>query len=335
MKLKPEQLSQHLQNTLSPIYIISGDEPLLQQEACDSIRKAAIQQHYAEKQIFFVENSKSFNWQSLLEAANSLSLFSDKTFLDLRLPSGKPGDTGAKILMQYAANPPLDKILLITTGKLDAATQKAKWFSALEKAGVFVAIWPLFANQLPVWLKQRFQKVELQLEPAALKLFAEQVEGNLLAADQEIEKLRLVYGPGKLNEQQILAAVTNHNRYDIFNLVDTVFSGDNARIIRLLKNLKALSEEPSILLWALTRELRVLAQITWAVSSGNHLETQLQTHKIWENRKPLYRKVLQSKKTQHWYTLIHQAKHIDEMIKGIQRGNVWDELMQLCLSFHQ
>ncbi|MBS0358597.1 MAG: DNA polymerase III subunit delta [Proteobacteria bacterium] len=334
MKIKPEQLSQHLQNTLSLIYIVSGDEPLLQQEACDSIRKAAIQQQYAEKQIFFVENSKSFNWQSLLEAANSLSLFSDKTFLDLRLPSGKPGDTGAKILMQYAENPPPDKILLITTGKLDAATQKAKWFTALEKVGVFVAIWPLFANQLPIWLKQRFQKVGLQLEPAALKLFSDQVEGNLLAADQEIEKLRLIYGPGKLNEQQILEATTNHNRYDIFNLVDAVFSGDNARIIRLLKNLKALSEEPTILLWALTRELRVLAQITWAVSSGSHLEAQLQTHKIWENRKSLYRKVLQSKKTQHWYTLIHQAKQIDEMIKGIQRGHVWDELMQLCLSFH-
>lgn len=329
MKLNPERLPQHLAKGLAPVYFVSGDEPLLQQECCDAIRQEARQQGYLERSIFRVE--KGFNWDALAVAAQSLSLFSSKQLLELRMPSPKPGDQGGKILSQYAENPPPDTMLLICSGKLEASTARTRWYKALDAVGVMVPVWPIDRNVLPRWVNQRMQAKGLHPSRDAVQLLCDQVEGNLLAAAQEIEKLALLYPAGRIDEQQLMEAVSNSSRFSVFHLVDAVLTGAEARIYRILEGLRSEGVEPILVLWALTRELRSLANMAYALDQGQKVEQVVAQHRVWERRKPMIIKALKKQSLARWQSLLGQAADIDRVIKGVSLGKPWDELLQLCL----
>ncbi len=328
-QLRLEQLADQLNKGLAPLYFIHGDETLLVNECADAIRAATRARGFSDRQVFSVDTG--FDWQSLLAASDSLSLFSEQRLLELRLPTGKPGKEGAEILRQYAARPAPDTVLLILSGKLEAAARRSKWVQALEGAGVAVAVWPVAAAQLPAWIERRMGARGMQAERDAVQLLAERVEGNLLAADQEIEKLFLLHGNARIDYQTVAEQVADSARYDIFGLVDCVLAGDPVHAQRMLVGLRAEGVEPVLVLWALAREIRSLASIAWAVQSGKSLAQALAAQRVWDKRKPLISSVLKRIRGRQWWALLRHCARIDRVIKGRAAGSAWDELLQLGL----
>lgn len=334
MQLRFDQIDNHLQKELAPIYLVSGEVPLLMQETCDAIRSAAAHRGFNEREILLVESS--FNWDLLSNASNALSLFSNQQLLELRVNNAL-GKTGETALQQYATQPPTDKILLIITGKIDTKTQQAKWFQAINKVGVTIQIWPIDIQQLPAWIKQRLAKAELSADATGIQLLATHAEGNLLAAAQEIEKLKLIYGKKHLTAEEIATVISNSSRFDVFNLVDAALSGENNRTLNILNGLKNEGVEAVLVLWALAREIRNLANIAQELPVGaqhaaSTIEKVLQNHRIWEKRKPLMRRALKIHSLPKLQNLLQQAHQIDCMIKGLKTGNVWNELQNLSLA---
>ncbi len=330
MKLRIEQLEQHLKQPLASIYIVCGDEPLQVQETSDTIRQQAVKQGFIERQRFVVETG--FDWQQLLASANALSLFSEQQLLELHIPSGNPGDAGRKALVTYTENPPQDKLLLIIAGKIESSTQKTKWFKTLEKASVLVQAWPINAAQLPRWIAQRMRQAGLQADLASTQLISERTEGNLLACAQEIEKLRLLYGEGKLSHEQVAAAVANSARYDVFNLADTALQGDQAGVMRIIQGLEGEGTAAPVVLWALAREIRALAKMAFVAHQEQSIDAAMRSQYIWEKRRPLIKRALQTHSLKRLQSMLQQATKIDSIIKGNQAGNAWDELQRLALA---
>ena len=329
MKLRANQLATHLAQPLSPLYLVSGDEPFQMDEACNAIRAAALQQGYSDRQVMHVD--KQFDWHSLAASADALSLFAEKRVIELRLPTAKPGDAGAKALVAYTENPPQDTLLLIVAGKLESAQTRSKWFKALEQSGVVIQIWPVEAKQLPQWIRQRMQLRGMQPTDEAVQLLADRVEGNLLAADQELEKLLLLTGGGAVDAEQVAAAVSDSARYDVFSLVDTALLGESARSVHILQGLRAEGLEPPIILWALARELRSLVNMAQAMQQGSSVEQVLAQYRVWDKRKAPVRAALQRHNSRRLQGLLWQCGDIDRMIKGLAAGKPWDELIQLTL----
>lgn len=329
MKLRYEQLASHLQQGLQPIYLISGDEPLQVMEAADAIRARARELGFGEREVLHAE--AGFDWNALTAASGSLSLFAEQRLLELRLPSGKPGKEGGAALSDYAADPPPDTVLLIICGKIDAASQKSKWYKALETTGVTLQVWPVEPGVLPGWVLNRMRSRGMQPTPEAAQILAERVEGNLLAAAQEVEKLRLLFGEGPIDVLQVEEGVADSARYDIFELVDTALLGDAPRTTRVIEGLHAEGVEPILVLWALMREIRTLAQMAEELAQGRSIEAVLGQFRVWEKRKGPVRAGLKRHTLKRWLQLLRRAGRIDRMIKGIEPGNPWDELLQLAL----
>ncbi|MFQ5643337.1 MAG: DNA polymerase III subunit delta [Thiogranum sp.] len=328
-QLRASQLGGHLDAGLAPVYFIHGDETLLVNECADAVRAAARAQGYSGREVFAVE--PGFDWQSLSAACDSLSLFSERRVLELRLPTGKPGKEGAKALCEYVERPPEDTLLLVVSAKLEAAARRSKWAKALDKGGVSIAIWPVEAAQLPVWIDQRMRARGMQPGRDALQLIAERVEGNLLAAAQEIEKLYLLNGPGPLRLDTVAELVTDSARYDIFGLVDAALAGDTAHVQRILAGLRAEGVEPVLVLWALNREIRMLASMARELQGGATLARVLSSWRVWDKRKPLISGILKRIRGRQWWALLQRCAHLDRVIKGRAPGSAWDELLQLAL----
>ncbi|MEE1889178.1 DNA polymerase III subunit delta [Pseudomonas carassii] len=333
MKLAPAQLNKHLQGQLTPVYIVSGDDPLLCQEAADAIRGAARQQGYDERQVFSAD--ANFDWGNLLLAGASLSLFAQRRLLELRLPSGKPGDKGAAALMEYCANPAEDTLLLISLPKLDGSAQKTKWGKALIEGAYcqFIQIWPVDAQQLPQWINQRLSQAGLSAQRDAVDLIAARVEGNLLAAAQEIEKLKLLAEGNQITVETVQAAVADSARFDVFGLVDAILNGEAAHALRMLEGLRGEGVEPPVILWALARELRLLAGLAQQFSQGVPLDKAFSQARppVWDKRRPLVSKALQRLSAQRWAMLLQDAQRIDAQIKGQAEGSPWTSLARLSL----
>lgn len=329
MRLRADQLFGHLERSLAPLYLVTGDEPLQSMEAADAVRTAARRRGFGERQVMHVD--PSFDWQALLAAADNLSLFAERRLVELRMPGGKPGDTGAKALTAYVDVPPEDNLLLITCGKLDRSQQQSKWFKALEAAGVVVQVWPVDHQALPGWVERRMRSRGVAPDPEAARLLAERVEGNLLAAAQEIEKLLLLYGEGPLSAEAVGAAVADSTRYDLFQLVDTALAGEAGRVVRMVEGLRAEGVEPVLILWGLTREVRTLAGLAQAVAAGRPVERALVEARVWDKRKGAVRAALKRYRSGHWRRLLRRAGQADRIAKGAERGNIWDELLQLAL----
>ncbi|QXH52166.1 DNA polymerase III subunit delta [Pseudomonas fakonensis] len=333
MKLAPAQLNKHLQGQLAPVYIVSGDDPLLCQEAADAIRAAARQQGFDERQVFSAD--ANFDWGNLLLAGASLSLFAQRRLLELRLPSGKPGDKGAAALMEYCANPAEDTLLLISLPKLDGSAQKTKWGKALIEGPQcqFIQIWPVDAQQLPQWINQRLSQAGLSAQRDAVDLIAARVEGNLLAAAQEIEKLKLLADGNQITVETVQAAVADSARFDVFGLVDAILNGEAGHALRMLEGLRGEGVEPPVILWALARELRLLAGLAQQFSQGVPLDKAFSQARppVWDKRRPLVSKALQRLSAQRWAMLLQDAQRIDAQIKGQAEGSPWTSLARLSL----
>lgn len=330
MKVRPDQLNSHLQKQLADIYFICGDEPLQVMESADRIRLEARKRDYTEREVMDVD--AQFDWNMLLDAGNSLSLFSEKRILELRLPTGKPGKIGSKILQEYAQRPAEDAVLIISSGKLDSSAKNTKWFKTLDQQGVVIQCWPVNTDQLPAWINNRLQLKGIVADREAVQLLADRVEGNLLAASQEIDKLFLLHGAGKLNFEQTASAVADSARYNIYDLVDSALVGDVARTARIIGGLKNEGVEPVLMLWALSREVRMLAQISEAKTSADAVMTKL---RVWDNRKALIRKALSRHSSVRWKLFLKRCAKIDKVIKGVEQGRVWDELLMLSTQIAQ
>ena len=261
MRLYPEKLRGHLQQQLLPVYLVSGDEPLLLQECCDLIRQQARAQGCTEREVIDAGVS-GFKWQDILHSASSMSLFAERKLVELRLPSGKPGAEGSKALCEYLNMASGEDVLLIISGKIDKQSTNSKWYKALDKAGVTIQVWPVDAAELPRWLQQRVRNAGMSIDADALQLLCERVEGNLLAAVQEVEKLKLLATDSRITTETVTEAVSNNARYNLFGMADSALKGDATTSLRMLHGLRAEGTEPPVVLWALAREIRTPVSYT-------------------------------------------------------------------------
>ena len=330
MRIYPEKLSGQLKQGLLPIYLVSSDEPLLAQEASDAIRSACRQAEYSERQVFHVE--RGFDWNIIREANASLSLFAEKRLLELRINSGKPGDQGSLVLQEYLARPAEDTVLLINVPRLDSSTLKTKWAKALmdSKLCGFIQLPNITIEQLPNWINQRLAQQGFSAEPQAIDLIVARTEGNLLAAVQEIEKLKLLTNATHLDLDTIQASIADSARYDVFGLVDAALEGDTERSLRMLAGLRSEGVEIPIILWAVARDIRQLSGLAQQLNQGTSLDRALA--KIWPaSRKPLFSKALKRLSGQQWQLLLKDAQLIDEQSKGQASGDAWVGMASVLL----
>jgi DNA polymerase-3 subunit delta len=324
MKARPDQLKQQLASGLAPLYFICGDEPLQVMESSDLVRAEARRQNYMEREVLDVE--AGFDWNLLSESANSLSLFAEQRIIELRMGSAKPGKSGAQALIDYAQRPAEDAVLIITAAKPEGATKNSKWFKALDQTGVVVQCWPVAAHELPRWVEQRMRAKDMRPDREAVTLIVDRVEGNLLAATQEIDKLYLLYGEGNVDLQQVTAAVADSARYSIYDLVDSALQGELARTSRIVGSLKNEGVEPVLALWALSRELRLLVNIS---NASMPVDAAMAKVGVWNSRKTTVRKALSRHSAGRWKSFLKRCARIDKVIKGVEPGRPWDELLAL------
>ena len=331
MAVSSEDVGQHLKRGLAALYTVFGDEPLLAIEAADRIRAAARERGYAEREVLIAE--QHFDWSRLSASGAAQSLFASLRLLELRIPNGKPGVEGAKALQAYCANLPPDTVTLIELPEVDWRGRKAGWFGALEGAGVMVEAAAVRRERLPAWLAGRLKMQGQQADNATLEFIAGKVEGNLLAAFQEVQKLALLFPPGELAFAAVKDAVLDVARFDVFDLGEVVLAGDAARLARTLDGLAGEGAAPPLVLWAMTEEIRAAGRVLAAMAGGRPLAQALRALRIFGPRE----RVLQAHAgrcsgRQVEAALAHAAR-IDRMIKGLAKGDVWDELLQLGLRF--
>lgn len=328
MRLRADQIEKHAAQGLAPVYLISGDETLLVQECADAIRAACRQHGFSERQVFHVDNS--FDWQTLLDETAAMSLFADRKLIELRMPNGKPGDAGTKALESYCANTNADTVLLIICNKLDSSATRAKWHKAVDTCGVTVPIWPIEPAQLPRWIEQRLRSRGLSASGDAIQILAERVQGNLLACAQEIEKLQLYTDANVIDADIVNATVADNARFDIFNLADQALLGNTPQALRALAGLRGEGEEPPVILWSLTKELRTLHKCAEALEQGQTIERALDSGGVWDKRKPLVRAAVQRLSRKRIENLLRLSQQIDAAIKG-SGDNPWLLLDRLLL----
>ena len=327
MLLREEQLSAHLERELKPVYVVYGDEPLLVIEAADAIRAAARQQGFSEREVLTAVTG--FGWNDLLLCAGSMSLFGGKKLVDLRIPTGKPGREGSSVLQEYCERVPRDTLLLVTLPGLDWKEEKAAWFKALNEAGVVIKPIPPDLSRLPAWIAGRLRRQHQSADSEGLRFIAERVEGNLLAAHQEIVKLGLLYPEGKLTLEQVREAVLNVARYDLDGLREALLSGDLARLTRMLDGLRQEGEAPPLVLWAMMEEVRTLALVKRGLAEGKPADLLLKEARVWGARQALIKKVLQRITANQANAALALGAAIDRQIKGIGAGDVWNEFLRL------
>ncbi|WP_219703841.1 DNA polymerase III subunit delta [Marinomonas lutimaris] len=314
MKVRADQLPAQLKKSIAPIYIISGDEVLLCQEAADSIRKAA-QQHNIDERLRFVADAQ-FDWQDVINENQSLSLFSMRRMFDIQID--KMGEKHSKALAQLGQSLSEDNIILLTLPKIDARTQKAKWFTQLESQGVFVQIWPIDANRLPAWVQQRAQALDLSLTRDAASMICERGEGNLLALSQELEKLALVHGQGvQIDAEKVAESVADSSRYSIYDLSDRLLMGKTKDAMHCLHQLLGEGVEASIILWLFNREIQTLSNLLQSMQSSSFKQA-CQSEKIWDKRVPFYESAMSRHNKVTLPYMQNYLALIDKSIKGLE-----------------
>jgi DNA polymerase-3 subunit delta len=331
MQLKGEQLAAHLERELKPVYVVYGDDPLLVIEAADAIRAAARRRGFDERKV--LTGLAGFNWVELHHAAGNMSLFGGRTLIDLRIPTGKPGREGSAAIQDYCARQSPDALLLVTLPGLEWTEEKAAWLKALAEAGVAVKLIPPNLAELPAWIAGRLQRQQQSADREGLRFIAERVEGNLLAAHQEILKLGLLFPVGNISLQQIQESVLNVARYDLDGLREALLLGDVARLTRTLDGLQQEGEPSPLILWAMTEEVRALAQVRVGMAGGQPVDLLLKDARVWGPRQSLFKRALQRISSKQANLALRHAARIDAMIKGAAgAGDVWDEFLRLGLA---
>jgi DNA polymerase III subunit delta len=333
MQLRADALEGHLAKTIAPLYVISSDEHLLALEAADKIRRAARANGYSERDVLTVE--RSFKWGELLAANQALSLFGDKKLIELRIPTGKPGKDGGAALQAYTKDLSPDNLTLITLPKLDWQTAKAAWVGSLQQAAVYIEIPTVERAALPGWIGTRLAAQGQSAERQGIDFIADRVEGNLLAAHQEIQKLGLLHEPGRLSFEQIHDAVLNVARYDVFKLSEAMLAGDPARLVRMLEGLKGEGEALPLVLWAVAEEIRTLLKLKSGVAQGRPLGMLLKEYRIWGPKERMMEPALRRVSLATLEQALQEAAQVDKMIKGLRAkafaGDAWDAMLQLAL----
>jgi len=337
MQVRADALDAHLEKSLAPLYVISSDEQLLLLEAADRIRAKARAAGFSEREVLVAE--RYFKWGELQSVQQSMSLYGDRKLIELRIPSGKPGKEGAQALQDYAAGctgtEAGDTLTLITLPKLDWATQKSAWVGALQRQAIYVEIANIERAQLATWIGQRLAAQGQSADKHALEFMVDRVEGNLLAAHQEIRKLALLYPEGRLSLDQIQDAVLNVARYDVFKLSEAMLSGDVGRVARMLDGLKGEGEALPLVLWSVSEEIRTLLKLKIGSDEGRPLATMMKEYRIWGPRERLMESALARVKLSVLRDALSKAAQVDRMIKGLRAkdfaGDAWDALLQLAL----
>jgi len=342
MQLAAAQLSQHLQRGLKPLYTLHGDEPLLIQEAADTIRALAREQGYTERTVHTVAGAH-FDWSEVLAAGGSLSLFADKQIVEIRIPSGKPGKEGSPALQQLAANSQGNDstLTLVILPRLDKMTKTGAWFGALESFGVTIQVDPVERAALPQWIAQRLARQGQRIAAGdegqrTLQFFADRVEGNLLAAHQEIQKLALLFPEGELNFEQVESAVLKVARYDVFKLSEAVLAGQAARVQRMLDGLQAEGEAEVLVHYTLAEDIRALKRVKDAMAAGRPLPMALREQRVWGVKERLFERVLPRLTPVAIDNLLHSAHLVDGIVKGLKAPgwptDGWQALHRLALA---
>ena len=331
MAISSEDLPRHLSKGLATLYVIHGEALLLSIEAADAIRAAARAAEYVEREVMIVE--QGFKWAELRNSAQSLSLFSTRKLVDLRIPSGKPGVEGGQALQDYCASLSPDVLTLISLPRLDWAAQKSQWFIALQQHGVTVSADDIQRSALPRWIAGRLKRQDQTADEATLEFLADRCEGNLLAAFQEIQKLALLFPAGQLSFDQVKDAVMDVARYDIFKLSESMLSGNAARYARILDGLRAEGTATTLVLWAVSEDIRTLGKVLQATQRGGNISNALRDMRVRKDRQGLIENAARRLKFPHIERAMLQAARLDKIIKGLRQGDVWDELLQLGLRF--
>ena len=339
MQIRTEGLAQHFAKGLRAIYTVYGDEPLLAQEAGDLIRTAARAQGYGERKVFTVAGNH-FDWAQVQGAAQALSLFSERQLIEIRIPSGKPGKDGSEALQRYCARLPEDVVTLVTLPRLDKTQLNSAWFMALDGAGACVKVESVERRALPQWLAQRLaaqgQRVaDGEIGQRTLAFFADRVEGNLLAAHQELQKLALLHPAGELSFEQIEAAVLNVARYDVFKLSEAVLGGNVPRLLRMLEGLQAEGEAAVLVHWSLAEDIRALKRVRDAVDAGKPLPMALREARVWGPKERLFERIVPGLRSADITRLVDAAQICDGLVKGLRHPawpvDPWGGLQRLAL----
>jgi len=343
MQVRADQIASHLQKGLRPIYTVWGDEPLLAQEAGDAIRAAARTSGCSERQVHTVAGAH-FDWSGLLGASMAMSLFSERQLIEIRIPSGKPGKEGSEALQRYCGSLSDDVVTLVQLPRLDRTQQGSAWFTALEGAGITVRVDPIERKALPQWIAQRLAQQGQRVFAGedgqrTLAFFADRIEGNLLAAHQEIQKLGLLYPAGELGFEQIESAVLNVARYDVFKLGEAVLAGQVARALRMLDGLQAEGEAAVLVHWTLSEDIRALKRVKDAVAGGKPLPMALREGRVWGAKERLFERVVPMLTDHTVAHLLEAAQVCDGLVKGLKHPDwpqdPWDGLKRLVLMLVQ
>lgn len=331
MQIKPEQLAQALARQPKPLVWIAGDDALLVQEACDTVRQFAREQGFGEREV--LDAGKDFDWNRLLAAGSDLSLFADRKLIDLRIGTAKLEDEARTAILAYLENPNPDNLLLLTTARVDKASQSTKWFKSLEEKALFCAIWPVAEHELPAWIGRRLQAKGLRADGDVLQLLADRVEGNLLAAAQEVDKLRIVVEGDRLDLATVLDAVADSSRFNAFTLCDACLAGNTERALKVLQHLQAEGEQALGVLSLLCREIRALCAMLDDLAAGHNINAVLQNHRVWNNRSAIVRRALQVHDQRSLQGLLARARRVDQSVKGLLDDKPWDDLAGLVVKF--
>jgi len=330
LQLKLDDLPDHLARGVRPLYVVHGDEPLLALEAGDAIRAAARAAGAAERDVLVAE--PGFRWDAFLAVNANASLFGDRKFVDLRIPSGKPGVEGGRALEAFAARPNPDHVTLITLPRLDRATQASAWFAALAGAGATVAVYPVEREALPRWIADRLARQRQRASAETLAFLADRCEGNLLAARQEIEKLALLLPEGALEHAAVEAAVADVARYDVFELSEAWLAGDATRAVRVLRALEAEGEAATLAVWQFAEDVHALAAVTTLMRNGTPAAAAVRTARVWGRRQAAMERAARRVAPSLVAPLLVAAAALDALAKGIGRGNAWDDLETAALA---
>lgn len=334
MQVRAEQIEDHLRHTLAPVYLIGGDEPLQVMETADAIRKAALERGFNERDVFTVDSQ--FDWNMLYDAAGALSLFSDKKLLDVRMQTCKPGQAGSKALQHYLDYLPTDKVLLLQTGRVDKACKSSAWVKKIEQVGVLVQIWDLSPAQTQAWIARRMRNAGLQPDNEAVRYLTERVEGNLLAAVQEIGKLVLLYGNTPITADNIMSVVADSSRFSVFDLSEAILAQDTRRVRHIMQVLQEEDTAPPLMIWALSDLLRQL--YTACENVRNNASNQSILMRMPKSRQALFQNALRRMISVDWSLLFTQTARLDRHSKGVGRDasrypqRLWDDLLELALN---
>ena len=329
MKLTADKINEQLSRGLSPVYFVSGDEPLLVGEVTDTIRSEARRQGYEERESHSAD--ARFDWSKLFAGLDTLSLFASRKIVEIRLTTGKPGREGGAAIVELVANPPPDTLFIITSPRLDKRTASAKWAQTLARGAVWIEIPKPSHEQLPAWLKARMQRAGLEADAEAIEILAARVEGNLLAAQQEIGKLELLVDDGRVTGEVVRRSVADGARFDVFQLADAAVGQDVNRAVRVLYGLRAEGVSPVLALWSLAREVSVLVSLWTRIEQGASPGSAMGEARVWRNRQPLFSRALRNHNEQSVRQLVAKACLTDRVVKGASPGQPWNVLVELVL----